>query len=924
MTASARLTAALTDRYRLERELGQGGMATVYLAQDLRHHRRVAVKVLRPELAAVIGGDRFLAEIKTTANLQHPHILPLFDSGEADGFVFYVMPYVEGESLRDRIRREHQLPVDDAVRTAREVADALDYAHRHGVIHRDIKPENILLHDGRVLVADFGIALAVSRSEGGTRITETGMSLGTPHYMAPEQAMGERELSPRADIYALGCVTYEMLCGEPPFTGPTAQAIIARVMTEEPRSLTLQRKTIPPHLEAVTRKALEKLPADRFATAAEFSAALMNPALTLPAGVPAGRPFGRARSLWNPLSIGAAALAAGLALLAAALASPAKPAPVARFRVMLDSTRRLFFTGQANPPRIAVSPDGTELVYVGVSESTGVVGIGNLGSSILGSGTSGFSIASRSNALIHHRFSATESRQLPGTEGAWAPQFAPDGERVAYVVNLAGGGLAVRIVSLSGGPPVTVLDSAVGSAVAWGPDDHLYFLHPTEPEVYRVPAAGGAAERVTRLQGPAEAAFEWPAILPNGKGIIVTTAPRQATNASPGDRVSVQVFDLATGAPRGAVTGALGRYARTGHLVYATADGALLAAPFDQGSLAFTGRPVTLLQGIDVRFQGITDVALSPAGTLAYTTRSFNAPETVSWVGRDGSAARVDPAWTRDWEFEGLALAPDGRRAAVVIESGSRGDVWVKQLDRGPLSRLTFAGDYNAAPTWTPDGRFVTYVSLNQGSRAVRRVAADGSGGDSLLFELNRDIHYAETSRDGQWLVVSVAGGSDDVLALRVGQDTLPRPVLAESFDEFFPALSPDGRWLAYVSNESGREEVYLRPFPDTRAGKWQLTTDGGTQPLWSADGRELYFRSLDRSAVLSVGLGGGPGVATQRVVARLPASDDFEGNPRNRLFDVAADGRFLMIQRANATDVSGDLVVVLNWVTELVAKVRK
>ena len=297
-----RLSEALADRYRLEKELGAGGMATVYLAQDLKHNRKVAVKVLRPELAAVIGAERFLSEITTTANLQHPHILPLFDSGEADGFLFYVMPYVEGETVRDRMNREKQLPVADAVRIASEVASALDYAHRHNVIHRDIKPENILLHDGSALVADFGIALAASKA-GGTRMTETGMSLGTPHYMSPEQAMGEREISARSDVYALGCVLYEMLCGEPPFMGPTAQAIIARVVTETPRSLTAQRHTIPPQVEGAVLTALEKLPADRFATAAEFAAALSSPtyasrATTVPGGrraAPAIRP-----GSWRP------------------------------------------------------------------------------------------------------------------------------------------------------------------------------------------------------------------------------------------------------------------------------------------------------------------------------------------------------------------------------------------------------------------------------------------------------------------------------------------------------------------------------------------------------------------------------------------------------------------------------------------------
>src|SRR5215210_215842 len=269
----SRLQFALADRYRIEGEIGAGGMATVYLAQDLRHDRKVALKLLRPELSAVIGAERFLAEIKLTANLQHPHILPLFDSGEADGYLFYVMPFIQGETLRDRLNREKQLPVTDAVRITTEVASALDYAHRHGVVHRDIKPENILLHDGQALVADFGIALAASKASG-ARMTETGMSLGTPHYMSPEQAMGEREITPRSDVYALGAVLYEMLTGEPPFTGSTAQAIVARVVTESPRPLMPQRHTVPRNVEAAVLTALEKLPADRFATAAEFADAI--------------------------------------------------------------------------------------------------------------------------------------------------------------------------------------------------------------------------------------------------------------------------------------------------------------------------------------------------------------------------------------------------------------------------------------------------------------------------------------------------------------------------------------------------------------------------------------------------------------------------------------------------------------------------
>jgi serine/threonine-protein kinase len=401
----ARLAADLADRYRLERELGQGGMATVYLAHDVRHDRKVALKVLRPELSAILGAQRFLAEIKLTANLQHPHILSLFDSGEADGLVFYVMPYVEGESLRDRLAREKQLPVDEAVRIACEVADALDYAHRHGVIHRDIKPENILLHDGRALVADFGIALAVSRSDGGTRMTETGMSLGTPHYMSPEQAMGEREITAKSDVYALGCVLYEMLTGEPPFTGPTAQAIIARVMTEEPRSLTLQRKTIPPHVDAAVVTALAKLPADRFARAAQFAEALSRPGASVVAATPA-RPREAVERAATPRARARAVAPWAIAVLALGGAAWG----------WLERTPRQGTSWQyitlgdglvptTLAPSLALSPDGASLV---VRDDI------------------------QNGRLWIKRRGELHAVPVPGTERSMRPAFSPDGQWVSF------------------------------------------------------------------------------------------------------------------------------------------------------------------------------------------------------------------------------------------------------------------------------------------------------------------------------------------------------------------------------------------------------------------------------------------------------------------------------------------------------------
>ena len=359
----SRLGEALAERYRIERELGQGGMATVYLAQDLRHDRNVAIKVLRPELAAVIGAERFLREIKTIATLQHPHILGLIDSGEVNGTAYYVMPFVEGESLRDRLRREKQLPIADALRLATEVAAALDYAHRHGVIHRDIKPENILLHDGSALVADFGIALAVSSAGGGNRMTETGMSLGTPHYMSPEQAMGEREITARSDVYALGCVTYEMLTGDPPFIGSTAQAIIAKVMTDKPASIRRQRERVPEEVDDAVLTALEKLPADRFATAAEFAAALNGRA------GPTGRSMSassrqRARlALLRPAALVAGALALlGLGALAGAWVAGHRTAASVVF------LQRTFRSEAIYNARFA--PDGRTIVYSSAADTS--------------------------------------------------------------------------------------------------------------------------------------------------------------------------------------------------------------------------------------------------------------------------------------------------------------------------------------------------------------------------------------------------------------------------------------------------------------------------------------------------------------------------------------------------------------------------
>ena len=455
----SRLNTALEGRYAIERELGEGGMATVYLATDLKHARNVALKVLKPELAAVVGAERFLAEIKTTANLTHPHILPLHDSGEADGFLFYVMPYVEGDTLRDRIDREKQLPVDDAAHIATDMAEALDYAHRQGVIHRDIKPANVLMLEGKPVISDFGIALAVGAAGGG-RLTETGLSLGTPHYMSPEQAMGDQNVGPQTDTYALGCVLYEMLVGEPPFTGPNAQAVLGQIITSEAISATEKRASIPSNVDAAIRKALEKLPADRFSSAQDFVKALGDEHFRYGELATAGT--SAAVGPWKRLTVATTSLAALLALtLGWVLLRPQSPQSVAQFESPFRLGQEPTWMGAR---AFDLSPDGSFLVYRGPTPE------------------------GQSQVWIR-RWDDPEASPVRGTEGA-RPAVSPDGQQLVF--DQAG---QIKVLSFAGGPIRTL---AEGTVPRWGPDGFIYFSSP-DRAITRVPATGGQPQLVRPL-----------------------------------------------------------------------------------------------------------------------------------------------------------------------------------------------------------------------------------------------------------------------------------------------------------------------------------------------------------------------------------------------------------------------------------------
>ena len=600
-----RLNAALEGRYRIERQLGEGGMATVYLAADLKHERKVALKVLKPELAAVVGADRFLAEIKTTANLQHPHILPLFDSGEAGSFLFYVMPYVDGESLRERLVREHQLPVDEAVQIATNVAEALDYAHAQGVIHRDVKPANILLHAGKPVVSDFGIALALGAAGAG-RLTETGLSLGTPYYMSPEQATGDLSVGAATDTYALGCVLHEMLTGDPPYIGSTAQAVLGQIISGEVVSPRRKRGSVPSNVDATIRKALEKVPADRFKTTLGFARALADPTFR----------HGHAEAAVAPTSPGLWKVAtAGLALSTLVLTAllftpdPQPPdRPVGVFVSPFLSNMRPLFAG---PGSFALAPDGSFIVYRGpVADVAG-------------------------GQLWLRRWSAAESRPIEGTVGGVDPAISPDGSQLAF-----GRGSLIFLAPIGGGPGRVL---GPGQRPVWaGPDEIIFMSLEGRPARMRV--VDSSVEPLNWGSDRQDAVrIAVTATLPRGRAALATA--ELATGAE-----EAVVIDMENGEARPLGQGRNPLYLTSGHLLFVTAEGSLIVTPFDlealeiSGSRCCTGKVWT------------TSTCRTRVTWCCLSRPMWRSPKTRSWCGFRGPAR---------WRLCGTGSASTGAEATT-------------------------------------------------------------------------------------------------------------------------------------------------------------------------------------------------------------------------------------------------------------------
>jgi serine/threonine-protein kinase len=842
-------------------------MARVYLARDLRHERQVALKVLRPEIASAVGADRFLAEIRTTANLQHPHLLPLFDSGRVTGastndpgLLYYVMPFVEGESLRQRLAREKQLPVAHAIRLAVEVADALDYAHRRGILHRDIKPENILLHDGHALVADFGIALALTRAAGAARLTATGLSIGTPQYMSPEQAAGEPDLDARTDVYALGATLYEMLTGEPPHSGATPQIVMARAATERPRPIREVRATVSPQVEAAVMTALQRLPADRFASAAEMARVL--------------RAESDRSADWNGTTRSTVQwrhvlVTAGLAVVVTALATRAwmwrrvdDDTPRVTARLMLPLPPEHVLQPTVTP--FAISPDGARIVYAASVGETA--------------------------RLYLRPMDVSEVRAIPSTEGAQGPFFSPDGQWIGY--HAAG---KLWKVAVAGGAPIALADALSFCGASWGAAEAILFSQ-CDGALHRFSSRGGDEEKiVVRIDsrapdsaGPiapaAPLVVQWPAILPDGRHALVAVQQR------------IGVVDLATGILRPLVDGNQAVYLPTGHLLFDAGEGRMRVARFSLSRLELIGEPVPAFETFRGPGGGSSFFSVSESGTLVHVTGGFS-----RWLVLTDRSGRPEGAAPEARGYRFPRFSPDGRRIAVTVDPRPS-NIWIVDLPDWRATPVTTDG--GIVPVWSADGKRIGFTTRGD----TWSVTGPGDEPQPLnRVPADAPVYLSSWAPDGSLFAYRAARTGYD-LAVLAPSDSAWRTFLATPAMERDPTLSPDGRWIAYVSDRSGNAEVYVRPREGNSVGV-MASAGGGREPRWAGGGREIVFRR--GSSMMTVAVQTGTtfqALGTPRELFAVGYDFSQDNN-----WDVTADGQHFVFVRNDAA-TPGGLIVVLNW----------
>ena len=903
------LTGRTISHFSLGEPLGSGGMGVVYRADDTRLHRVVALKFLLPHYNLDTSAKaRFLREAHAAAALDHPNLCTIHEVGTSDeGWLFLAMALYPGETLRARLSRDGPIGVRESLEIARQIAEGLQAAHAAGIVHRDLKPGNVmLLPDGTVRILDFGLAKARDQSR-----SEAGIRFGTVSYMAPEQVRGVN-IDGRADLWALGIVLYEMLTGRKPFAGDEEVAIAHAILHDEPEPLSTHRDRFSVALEALVRRLVQKDPARRHNGAAELlrelerirtlandativAAKFNYPALTR-SGTPArtashDQPGRRPRNMLY-------AVAALVILLAAITMSgwihSAPARPTVRYSLAFDAAEAMiqpvaFFWG-----RLALSPDGSRLAYVGGARGQ----------------------------LLVREWSRLHATAIPGSEGAESPFFSPDGQSVGFVT----AGNKLQIAPIKGGPLITVTDSVIGEAGgSWGRDGYIYIDGRDKEGLIRVEAKAGAIpERFTTLDHSLnEIDHSWPEVLPNGKGILIALGVRGAERA-------IGVVDVASRKHRVLVNNAVyARYVPTGHLVYVTTDRTLMIVPFDQNTMKVTGEPRAIADGIRLARSSTVDLAVSDNGTLLYTLGEVPGKLELVWVTRDGKAQPIDQKWRGI--FDDPSLSPDGSRLAVSMLPDVNydrveqvDDIWIKRLDGGPGIKLTLDEKTDRYGAWTPDGRSVTYSSNLAGSFDLWTKRADGSTQAVLQVHETRGAFSPRWSPDGKWLVFRTdryKPGAGDILGIRSGIDTVAVPLVATSFTETAPAISPDGRWLAYSSNVTGRYEIFVVPFPKTRSSKWAVSTEGGSEPLWSHSGKELFYRDIAGNLV-AVEVHSRPTFSVGRSTVLFPASA-YLSFARGAEYAVGPDDRRFLMIRQVPTSVPDELIVVDNWFEELKAKQR-
>jgi serine/threonine-protein kinase len=906
--------------YRVESLLGVGGMGEVYRAADTGLGRQVAIKILPADVSADPERlARLKREARILASLNHPNIGAIYGletlAGPTGSLLGLVLELVEGPTLAERLE-VGRLPVNEALALARQIAEALDAAHQQGIVHRDLKPANIKVRDdGTVKVLDFGLAKVANRgavedtatvrppADAATittpAMTAAGIILGTAAYMSPEQAKG-RPADKRSDVWAFGCVLYEMVTGRRPFSGEDVAEVLASVLTKEPDWQALP-STVPQPLRTLLQRCLVKDRRHRVADISTATFVLDNVAsLAVPAGAASTvrQPHRAGR---RPIAAAVSAGALMVGVLGGALVWVAtRPAPPRVTRFALSPTGAVRLSIDPVQRDLAILPDGTRVVYVGLT--------------------------TQGSSLFARALDRLEPTELVGSGVARAPFPSPDSQWVGFV-DIAGGAPVLKKVAVTGGPAQTLCSiDGLGGGATWGDDGSIIFatVNPATG-LQRVLAGGGTPVVLTtpdRARG--ESDHLWPQYLPGSQAVLFTI-----TSTTGGmDASQVAVLDLRTGRSKVLVPGgSQAQYTPSGHLVYAAA-GSLLAVAFDLRRLEILGTPTPVLPRVMTLSSGTAQFNIAADGTLVYMPAGASPSRTLVWVDRQGREEPVKGLPAR--AYSNPRLSPDGARLALELRD-QESDIWVWDFAREALTRVTFDPVVDRAPVWMPDGRRIVFSS--QAGGTVRGAigagtlfwrAADGTGAAERLGQEDRSLRLmlpSSVSPDGNRVVTTTVSdaGAVDVMMLTL-QDRRVQPLIQTPFVERFGEISPDGRWLAYESNASGRFQIHVRPFPDVNNGQWVVSTDGGTQPVWAPNGEELFYVAPDRTLRrVSVKPGttwaaGKPSTLFDRQYFLGPEST-------TRMYDVSADGhRFLMIKDTaiDQTATATSIVVVQNWYEEL------